>query len=131
MEDKMKKKIFGMMILALLVLSFGFLSCKQEVSNDTNGGGNSNPFIGTWICNAEGLKFEFTENQFFVKELDTNSIDGFGVCSYNGNLAELVTGDGEMSGTAMVNGNSLQITMNRYDEEEGREYSLTYYCTKQ
>ena len=124
MEDKMKKKIFGMIILALFVLSFGFLSCKQEVSNDTNGtngGGNSNPFIGTWICSSEGLKFEFTENQFFVKELGTNSIEGFGVCSYNGNLAELVSSDGEMSGTAMVNGNSLQITMG----------SDTYYCTKQ
>lgn len=122
MEDKMKKKIFGMMILALLVLSFGFLSCKQEVSNDTNGGGNSNPFIGTWICNAEGLKFEFTENQFFVKELDTNSIDGFGIYSYLGNnYAELVVSDGSDSGTAIISGDTLTVTMS----------SATYYCTKQ
>ena len=122
MEDKMKKKIFGMMILALLVLSFGFLSCKQEVSNDTNGGGNSNPFIGTWICNAEGLKFEFTENQFFVKELDTNSIDGFGIYSYLGNnSAELVVSDGSDYGTAIISGDTLTVTMS----------SATYYCTKQ
>ena len=118
----MKKKIFGMMILALLVLSFGFLSCKQEVSNDTNGGGKSNPFIGTWICNAEGLKFEFTENQYFVKELGTNSIDGFGIYSYLGNnSAELVVSDGSDSGTAIISGNTLTVTMS----------SATYYCTKQ
>ena len=123
----MKIKSLGLILLTLFSLSFGFLSCAQNASNDDN----SNPFIGTWICNSEGLKFEFTENQFFVKELATNSINGFGVCSYNGNLAELITSDGEMSGTAMVNGNSLQITVNVYDEEEGREYSLTYYCTKQ
>jgi hypothetical protein len=116
MEDKMKKKIFGMMILALLVLSFGFLSCKQEV------GGNSNPFIGTWICSSEGLKFEFTENQFFVKELGTNSIDGFGIYSYLGNnYAELVVSDGSDSGTAIISGNTLTVTMS----------SATYYCTKQ
>lgn len=125
MEDKMKKKIFGMMILALFVLSFGFLSCKQEVSNDTNGtngGGNSNPFIGTWICSSEGLKFEFTENQFFVKELDTNSIDGFGIYSYLGNnSAELVVSDGSDSGTAIISGDTLRVTMS----------SATYYCTKQ
>ena len=124
MEDKMKKKIFGMIILALFVLSFGFLSCKQEVSNDTNGtngGGNSNPFIGTWICNAEGLKFEFTENQFFVKEFD-NSIKGFGIYSYLGNnSAELVLSDGNDSGTAIISGDTLTVTMS----------SATYYCTKQ
>ena len=125
MEDKMKKKIFGMIILALFVLSFGFLSCKQEVSNDTNstnGGGNSNPFIGTWICSSEGLKFEFTENQFFVKELDTNSIDGFGIYSYLGNnSAELVLSDGNDSGTAIISGDTLTVTMS----------TATYYCTKQ
>ena len=124
MEDKMKKKIFGMMILALLVLSFGFLSCKQEVSNDTNstnGGGNSNPFIGTWICNAEGLKFEFDENNFRIKEFD-NSIEGFGTYSYLGNnSAELVLSDGSDSGTAIISGNTLTVTMS----------SATYYCTKQ
>lgn len=124
MEDKMKKKIFGMMILALFVLSFGFLSCKQEVSNDTNGtngGGNSNPFIGTWICNAEGIKFEFDANNFRVKEFD-NSIKGFGIYSYLGNnSAELVLSDGNDSGTAIISGDTLTVTMS----------SATYYCTKQ
>lgn len=116
----MKKKIFGMMILALLVLSFGFLSCKQEVSNDANGGGNSNPFIGTWICNAEGIKFEFDANNFRVKEFD-NRIDGFGTYSYLGNnYAELVLPDGD-SGTAIISGDTLTVTMS----------SATYYCTKQ
>ena len=124
MEDKMKKKIFGMIILALFVLSFGFLSCKQEVSNDTNGtngGGNSNPFIGTWICNAEGIKFEFDANNFRVKEFD-NSIKGFGIYSYLGNnSAELVLSDGSDSGTAIISGDTLRVTMS----------SATYYCTKQ
>ena len=121
MEDKMKKKIFGMMILALLVLSFGFLSCKQEVSNDANGGGNSNPFIGTWICNAEGIKFEFDANNFRVKEFD-NSIEAFGTYSYLGNnSAELVVSDGSDSGTAIISGDTLTVTMS----------SATYYCTKQ
>ena len=115
MEDKMKKKIFGMMILALLVLSFGFLSCKQEV------GGNSNPFIGTWICNAEGIKFEFDANNFRVKEFD-NSIEGFGTYSYLGNnSAELVVSDGSDYGTAIISGDTLTVTMS----------SATYYCTKQ
>lgn len=124
MEDKMKKKIFGMMILALFVLSFGFLSCKQEVSNDTNGtngGGNSNPFIGTWICNAEGIKFEFDANNFRIKGFD-NSIEGFGTYSYLGNnSAELVVSDGSDSGTAIISGDTLTVTMS----------SATYYCTKQ
>lgn len=124
MEDKMKKKIFGMIILALFVLSFGFLSCKQEVSNDTNGtngGGNSNPFIGTWICNAEGIKFEFDANNFRVKEFD-NSIEAFGTYSYLGNnSAELVVSDGSDSGTAIISGDTLTVTMS----------SATYYCTKQ
>ena len=124
MEDKMKKKIFGMIILALFVLSFGFLSCKQEVSNDTNGtngGGNSNPFIGTWICNAEGIKFEFDANNFRVKEFD-NSIEAFGTYSYLGNnSAELVVSDGSDSGTAIISGDTLRVTMS----------SATYYCTKQ
>ena len=120
----MKKKIFGMIILALFVLSFGFLSCKQEVSNDTNGtngGGNSNPFIGTWICNAEGIKFEFDANNFRVKEFD-NSIEAFGTYSYLGNnSAELVVSDGSDSGTAIISGDTLTVTMS----------SATYYCTKQ
>ena len=121
MEDKMKKKFFGMIILALFVLSFGFLSCKQEVSNDTNGGGSSNPFIGTWICNAEGIKFEFDANNFRVKEFD-NSIKGFGIYSYLGNnSAELVLSDGSDSGTAIISGDTLRVTMS----------SATYYCTKQ
>ena len=111
----MKKKIFGMMILALLVLSFGFLSCKQEV------GGNSNPFIGTWICNAEGIKFEFDANNFRIKGFD-NSIEGFGTYSYLGNnSAELVVSDGSDSGTAIISGGTLTVTMS----------SATYYCTKQ
>lgn len=121
MEVKMKKKIFGMMILTLLVLSFGFLSCKQEVSNDANGGGNSNPFIGTWICNAEGIKIEFDANNYRVKEFD-NSIKGFGIYSYLGNnYADLVLSGGEDSGTATISGNTLTVTMS----------SDTYYCTKQ
>lgn len=91
MEDKMKKKIFGMMILALLVLSFGFLSCKQEVSNDANGGGNSNPFIGTWIGeDDEGsiCKIVFTQNGNFTAYYD-DEISGAGSYTYDGNIATL------------------------------------------
>ena len=112
MEDKMKKKIFGMMILALLVLSFGFLSCKQEVSNDTNGtngGGNSNPFIGTWICSSEGVTIEITENEYFVTEQGGDYGDeGSGEYVYNGNSATLFS-DGESMGTATVNGNTMTV----------------------
>ena len=117
----MKKNIFGLVILVFFVLSFGFLSCKQEVNNDTNGGGSSNPFIGTWICNDEGVKFEFDANNFYVKRFD-NSINGFGVYSYLGNnFAELVVSDGSDSGTAIINGNTMTINMD----------SATYTCTKQ
>ena len=85
MEDKMKKKIFGMMILALLVLSFGFLSCKQEV------GGNSNPFIGTWKGeDNEGsiYKIVFTQNGNFTSYYN-DEISGAGSYTYDGNNATL------------------------------------------
>lgn len=91
MEDKMKKKIFGMMILVLFVLSFGFLSCKQEVSNDTNGGGSSNPFIGTWKGeDNEGsiYKIVFTQNGNFTAYYD-DEISGAGSYTYDGNNATL------------------------------------------
>ena len=91
MEDKLKKKIFGMMILALLVLSFGLLSCKQEVSNDTNGGGNSNPFIGTWKGEGdEGsiCKIVFTQNGNFTAYYD-DEISGAGSYTYDGKNATL------------------------------------------
>ncbi|MBO5483252.1 MAG: hypothetical protein J5978_08015 [Spirochaetaceae bacterium] len=87
----MKKKIFGMMILALLVLSFGLLSCKQEVSNDTNGGGNSNPFIGTWKGEGdEGsiCKIVFTQNGNFTAYYD-DEISGAGSYTYDGKNATL------------------------------------------
>ena len=91
----MKRFSFLLAMLALaLVLGLAFVSCDDGTTNGDNtpGGSNSNPFVGTWVGTYQQWDITLTINQG-----NTFSMTG-------------VPG-GVVSGTYTVNGNTITCTV--------------------
>lgn len=90
----MKIKSLGLILLTLFSLSFGFLSCAQNASNDDN----SNPFIGTWKGEDDegsSCKIVFREKTFTAYY--DGEITAVGDYTCNGDVATLFYGEDSFS----------------------------------
>jgi hypothetical protein len=106
-------KCFGIIALAA-VIGFSFAltlaSCDNSLTSQgyNPGGGNTNPFIGTWYGtgNAVGFTLVFTSTTF---SLSNGTSTAPGTYTWSGYRATLTDRSGD-TGTAVISGNILTLT---------------------
>ncbi|MCL2126932.1 MAG: fibronectin type III domain-containing protein [Treponema sp.] len=114
----MKKTIKFFGILAILaVIIFSMAACGDGTENDNDGGSleGESPFEGTWNETEQidwVLHLIVTGSSWKLSYLDYPSLSWEGTFTRSGNTAVI---SGDLSGTAIVSGNSLTLDINNWE----------------
>jgi hypothetical protein len=103
-------------VLCSLFIALLFTACPD--GNGGSGGGNANPFIGTWIgtdIDGDNLMVTFTATGVSFSWPDWSDINTEGTYSRNGSTAALsglydYDNGEDVSGTATISANAMTIT---------------------
>lgn len=139
----MKKKVL-FSLMAMLMLSLTFVSCGDDDDDDAPSSNSS--LVGTWQCIHEvwyvnGDKEE--DGDVASEDTDYIKFNSDGTCSswygdetpvpgtwtLNGNKLTVISNMGTEESVVSISGNTLTITLEGTDEEDGVSYAYTIILT--